>query len=406
MSRISRTQCALYQLGYSGQLLLAVAEDYWFAATPNSSFPAHHGNLIGEIQEQERVANENLLGDEGRHHVSECGNMVNLAWENYRQLWLNDRHRQIIEQREAFQDCDAVPDHEWWLESSPLEFSLFRQVYLSLQGIERGLSSDFAPCFSAGRLVAQVATLPFNQTEETSNRGERYPIAALRQRLVELRQEVNSVADLDVYFPATFSPIAGVSHSEYCKWIVNALHPQLISRLGGTSLSEATPRREQESGMTPNQEVDSLPSDQDTGESSDVDDLPSTNGLATEGAGSEAAQNHRPASDNTGSVSSPIREPSPNAIAAFRLSLVSGRTQEQVADELETQIGRLVPQGTVSRWLRQVRDFLSAGNVLPESLAMPNTRRTPREVSVDPSLLDLGQRHDSRRHRPSDLSDD
>jgi len=67
------------------------------------------------------------------------------------------------------------------------------------------------------------------------------------------------------------------------------------------------------------------------------------------------------------SGSRPVRkEPSKDAFAAYRLQLLTGKTQKELAEQLTAELRRPVGQGTVSRWLKQVRAWLKAGNVLPD----------------------------------------
>ena len=87
------------------------------------------------------------------------------------------------------------------------------------------------------------------------------------------------------------------------------------------------------------------------------------------------------------------KEPSEDAFAAYRLLLVTGNTQTELAKNLTTELKRPVNQGAVSRWIRQVRDWLEAGNVLPDLTA--NAAKKP--TTMDPERIDLGP---NREHRP------
>jgi hypothetical protein len=77
----------------------------------------------------------------------------------------------------------------------------------------------------------------------------------------------------------------------------------------------------------------------------------------------------------------PLREPSREAIAAYRAERFLGQKQENIA----TQFG--VSQGTISRWVRQVAKWIEAGNVLPD--LEPPKRKT---ITMDPSKLEQGPR--------------
>jgi hypothetical protein len=86
------------------------------------------------------------------------------------------------------------------------------------------------------------------------------------------------------------------------------------------------------------------------------------------------------------------KEPSKDAIAAYRLKLLTGQTQTELAEQLTKELKRPIDQGTVSRWLRQVKVWLEAGNVLPDLTATPGTKPMP----MDPERIELGERRDGR----------
>jgi hypothetical protein len=56
-------------------------------------------------------------------------------------------------------------------------------------------------------------------------------------------------------------------------------------------------------------------------------------------------------------------------------------------------LGRKVDQGTISRMLKQVRDWIAAGNILPDLSEALDSKPT----SMDPETIDLGP---NREHRP------
>jgi hypothetical protein len=91
----------------------------------------------------------------------------------------------------------------------------------------------------------------------------------------------------------------------------------------------------------------------------------------------------------------PIKQPSPDAIAAYRAQLTTGMNQKELAEMLSKELGRLVYQGTVSRWLNHVKTWIEAGNVLPDITKPLNTRPT----AMDPREIDLGPRQDGRAAR-------
>lgn len=82
-----------------------------------------------------------------------------------------------------------------------------------------------------------------------------------------------------------------------------------------------------------------------------------------------------------------LKHPSKKAIAAYRAHTILGRPQLEVADELKTS------QGQVSRWCGLVAEFIESGGILP-TLEQP---ASPVEVTMDPSLIEMGPRHDHRK---------
>jgi hypothetical protein len=98
------------------------------------------------------------------------------------------------------------------------------------------------------------------------------------------------------------------------------------------------------------------------------------------------------------------REPSRDAIIVYRYWFASNcvlserKTQKQLAQDSELMklLGRKVDQGTISRCLKQVRDWIEAGNVLPSLPEPPSAKPKP----MDPGSIELGP---NREHRPKHL---
>jgi hypothetical protein len=98
-----------------------------------------------------------------------------------------------------------------------------------------------------------------------------------------------------------------------------------------------------------------------------------------------------------------LKEPPPEAFAAYRLSRGTGAPQQTIAKTLSEEFRRPISQGTVSRWLGDVKDWLEAGNVLPP-LPEP-VKRKP--MSMDPERIDLGPHWERRaRHQRRPRSSD
>lgn len=98
----------------------------------------------------------------------------------------------------------------------------------------------------------------------------------------------------------------------------------------------------------------------------------------------------------------PLKEPSPEAFAAYRIYVTLGWTQQRIADRLTQEFKRLFDQGTVSRLLKQTKDFIEAGGVLPKLSEVKSVE------SVDPKVIDKGARqdHQTQRQRAHQKTDD
>jgi hypothetical protein len=91
----------------------------------------------------------------------------------------------------------------------------------------------------------------------------------------------------------------------------------------------------------------------------------------------------------------PVKQPSNDAFTAYRVWVATGRIQEELAEMLTKELRRPVHQGTVSRWIDQVKRWLEAGNVLPD--LSPPLNKKPS--AMDPERIDLGGRLDHRSER-------
>ncbi len=88
------------------------------------------------------------------------------------------------------------------------------------------------------------------------------------------------------------------------------------------------------------------------------------------------------------------KRPPENALTAWRLRDLQGiNDQTNLAKEM-IKLGVPATQGQVSRWLKQVEEYLKAGNILPDLKPM---RHKPD--SVDPAVIEMGQRQDNRTPR-------
>jgi hypothetical protein len=89
-----------------------------------------------------------------------------------------------------------------------------------------------------------------------------------------------------------------------------------------------------------------------------------------------------------------IQRPSEKVFKAWRLRDLTGiNNQTELAAKLNEQ-GVPATQGQVSRWLKEVDEYLRAGNSLPPLDALP-----AKPQSIDPEIIELGERQDGRTVR-------
>ena len=83
-----------------------------------------------------------------------------------------------------------------------------------------------------------------------------------------------------------------------------------------------------------------------------------------------------------------VKRPSENAFRAWRLRDLMGISNQTELAEKMTENGVPANQGQVSRWLKQVEEYMAAGGVLPKLSKMD------KPAAIDPSKIDLGKRQD------------
>jgi hypothetical protein len=99
------------------------------------------------------------------------------------------------------------------------------------------------------------------------------------------------------------------------------------------------------------------------------------------------------------------KQPPDYMIQAYRMRWITGWKQAQIAEAMTTELGRTIKQPKVSEWLKRVRDWLEAGNVLPD-IADHGDSQPISESATDPELLDMGQRQDGRTPRQRERWED
>lgn len=102
-----------------------------------------------------------------------------------------------------------------------------------------------------------------------------------------------------------------------------------------------------------------------------------------------------------------VKQPSSNDFRAYLATVVGGLTQPKAAEMLTEATGEPWGQSRVSRRVKAVKDWIEAGNSVPTIESLPPSSR--RTITVDPSILDIGERMDGRtvrqRQRRSDDDD-
>ena len=81
---------------------------------------------------------------------------------------------------------------------------------------------------------------------------------------------------------------------------------------------------------------------------------------------------------------------------AYFMQFILRKNQTEIAEELLKQ-GIQREQGTISRGIKRVEKWLALGNTLAEIL--PTKQTAPREIVMDPRVLDWGERQDGRTRR-------
>lgn len=87
------------------------------------------------------------------------------------------------------------------------------------------------------------------------------------------------------------------------------------------------------------------------------------------------------------------RIPTEEAFQAYRLKTLLGFSQKEILQTLAKESGIMVSQPTLSRWIKQVENFVSAGGDLPSMAEAPDIQ------SIDPRILDMGANQDGRTKR-------
>ncbi|HVT88538.1 MAG TPA: hypothetical protein VHD56_06780 [Tepidisphaeraceae bacterium] len=84
-----------------------------------------------------------------------------------------------------------------------------------------------------------------------------------------------------------------------------------------------------------------------------------------------------------------------------RMRQGASRVGEIRAGQTEVAVELYTNQGQISRWVNEVAAWIEAGNVLPGLDGLAS-----KPVSIDPDVIEMGQRQDRRTGRQRGKSDD
>lgn len=92
-----------------------------------------------------------------------------------------------------------------------------------------------------------------------------------------------------------------------------------------------------------------------------------------------------------------LKQPLDKEIAVYRYWLVTGKKQVELSEDPELMkiVGRKLHQGTISVWIKKVKKWLEAGNVLPVLGESANAKPS----AIDPETIDVGKRLDALTKR-------
>jgi AcrR family transcriptional regulator len=352
---LPRIEGSLYSLGYASQFVLTAVDTYWFVLAPTDGFPAHKEELVRAVQQAagelvERTRNEGL--QEIARHI---GAAVTTAWSHFRDAWASENHAQA-HSLNADPEPELVPE-ELWDRSSPL----CENVWISFRSLLAELEEEIEPqhrfAMRLGGLVGQITEMPFAGEEKNGPATGPSPLESLRECLRDLPVIDPSFAGLRPILSDAFLREQGAARADAIRIEVQRVHGELLCRFGRPT--------------------------------------PAATQTSTSGPGLEEEAVHAAASS-----SSSGSEPSPDAIRAYQLwvglpAFRTGRvTQENVAVIMSRELGRNISQGTVSRWIKSVRECIARSGI---PLVVSSSPRCMR--NVDPAVLDARARCDGHTPR-------
>ncbi len=102
-----------------------------------------------------------------------------------------------------------------------------------------------------------------------------------------------------------------------------------------------------------------------------------------------------------------IKQPKDHEIQAYRICIMTEKTQEEVATEMKARTGRSWDQSKVSRAYNKVRKFIDAGNVLPGSDDIISPKLKKKIVTTEKlDKIDWTPRQDGHSWKRSPINPD
>jgi hypothetical protein len=365
----------LYCLGYFSRAFCRNCHQFWFLANVEESPPPVLHVLAAELI-RAITALGNRLDDRQAECVQALDGAARHLWDEVRREWNGQQHVDVIETIADARFAREEDQSEWCEATTILNHEAFEQFQQHVANLIQSLEEDHAVFLHAGELTHEVLTMSsFGEADPTERE---YPVPALRAVLERIRELDNRLVSLEIALPGV-----DIETSRTWAW---QCHCQILDRLlADYIVSETTARRC----------LDDLGATQPSGASQRTGPgSPSEEAIQT---GNETSE-PQSAPDDPGNVSR--QEPSRRAIAAYRIHYLKDGTQSEIAAAIQSQFRTPCSQGQVSRWLKQVAAFIEAGNVLPSLL------ETPPTDTVDPNVIDMGQRQDGRTPRQRKRRDD
>lgn len=177
-------ESACCKLGYAAESLLFLAKFHWLRLRRDAPFPKSLPNHMAVIDTCLRSLSERTPNARVRHSTQRLRNATLDAMTDLNANWRSER-RSVLQEFLERSDDECIPDI-WFEENSLLSQTPWQDVLSARRSLERSLPNGLAACFSTGDLVSRIERLVRDAVDEETP-GERYPVLALEETLVKLR---------------------------------------------------------------------------------------------------------------------------------------------------------------------------------------------------------------------------